>query len=101
MSVNVKLSIPNISCHHCTNTIKRETEDLPGVEVNGGLRTRVNPQAEEGCSALGPPEGVVGGMKRHERERIESVRDRARAADVIEVRVGIEDGYRERRKPGH
>ncbi len=32
MSVNVKLSIPNISCHHCTNTIKRETQDLPGVE---------------------------------------------------------------------
>lgn len=32
MSVNVKLSIPNISCHHCTNTILRETKDLPGVE---------------------------------------------------------------------
>jgi copper chaperone len=41
MSVNVKLSIPNISCHHCTNTIKRETEDLPGVEnVEADVETK-------------------------------------------------------------
>lgn len=32
MAVNVTLSIPNISCHHCTNTVMRETKDLPGVE---------------------------------------------------------------------
>ncbi len=31
MSYNVKLSIPNISCHHCVMTVKRETKDLPGV----------------------------------------------------------------------
>jgi copper chaperone CopZ len=31
MSYTVILSIPNISCHHCTNTVVRETKDLPGV----------------------------------------------------------------------
>jgi copper chaperone len=31
MSYTVTLSIPAISCHHCTNTIMRETKDLPGV----------------------------------------------------------------------
>jgi len=31
MSYTVTLSIPNISCHHCTNTVVRETKDLPGV----------------------------------------------------------------------
>lgn len=41
MSVNVKLSIPNISCHHCTNSIKRETQDLPGVEsVDADVETK-------------------------------------------------------------
>jgi copper chaperone CopZ len=32
MSVTVRLSIPNISCDHCTKTVVRETKDLPGVE---------------------------------------------------------------------
>ena len=31
MSYKVTLSIPDISCHHCTATISRETMDLPGV----------------------------------------------------------------------
>jgi copper chaperone len=31
MAQNVKLNIPNISCGHCVNTIKRETKDVPGV----------------------------------------------------------------------
>jgi copper chaperone CopZ len=31
MSYTVTLNIPNISCHHCTNTIVRETQELPGV----------------------------------------------------------------------
>ena len=31
MSYNVTLSIPNISCHHCVMTVKRETKDVPGV----------------------------------------------------------------------
>ena len=31
MSYNVTLNVPNISCHHCVMTIKRETKDLPGV----------------------------------------------------------------------
>ena len=31
MSQEFKLSIPNISCHHCTNTIQREAGELPGV----------------------------------------------------------------------
>lgn len=32
MSVTVKLTVPGISCHHCTNTIQRETQDIAGVE---------------------------------------------------------------------
>jgi copper chaperone len=41
MSVTVKLSIPNISCGHCTATVKRETKDLPGVEnVEADVETK-------------------------------------------------------------
>ncbi len=41
MSVTVKLSIPNISCHHCTMTVKRETMDLPGVQnVEADVETK-------------------------------------------------------------
>jgi copper chaperone len=31
MSYNVTLSVPAISCGHCVMTIKRETQDVPGV----------------------------------------------------------------------
>ncbi len=31
MAQTVKLSIPDISCHHCVMTIERETKGLPGV----------------------------------------------------------------------
>ena len=31
MAYNVTLNIPNISCHHCVMTIKRETKDIAGV----------------------------------------------------------------------
>ena len=27
------LFVPNISCHHCTNTIQNELGELPGVTV--------------------------------------------------------------------
>jgi copper chaperone len=41
MSITVKLSIPNISCHHCTMTIQRETGELAGVEsVQGDVATK-------------------------------------------------------------
>jgi copper chaperone len=41
MSYTVTLSIPAISCHHCTNTIERETKELPGViEVQADLGTK-------------------------------------------------------------
>ncbi len=41
MSTTVTLSIPAISCHHCTNTIARETKDLPGV-----IKVEGNPKAK-------------------------------------------------------
>ena len=41
MSQNITLNIPNISCHHCVMTIKRETEELPGV-----LRVEADPQGK-------------------------------------------------------
>lgn len=41
MSTTVTLSVPDISCHHCTSTIVRETKDLPGViEVEADLETK-------------------------------------------------------------
>jgi copper chaperone len=41
MSVTVKLSIPNISCGHCTKTVMRETKELPGVEnVEADVETK-------------------------------------------------------------
>lgn len=37
----ITLNIPNISCHHCVNTIKNELLDLPGVKmVTGDPQTR-------------------------------------------------------------
>ncbi|MGD2207447.1 MAG: heavy-metal-associated domain-containing protein [Anaerolineae bacterium] len=32
----ITLSIPNISCHHCVMTIKRESGFVDGVEFVGG-----------------------------------------------------------------
>jgi copper chaperone len=41
MAVTVQLSIPNISCQHCTKTVMRETQDLPGVEkVEADVETK-------------------------------------------------------------
>lgn len=37
----VTYKIPNISCHHCVNTISMELGDLPGVKsVQGDVDTR-------------------------------------------------------------
>jgi copper chaperone len=41
MSQTVTLNIPAISCHHCTNTITRETQELPGV-----ISVKGDPQAK-------------------------------------------------------
>lgn len=41
MSTVVTLSIPNISCHHCVNTIVRETQELAGVlKAEGSPKTK-------------------------------------------------------------
>jgi len=41
MSYTVTLNIPAISCHHCTNTIARETMELPGViNVEGSVQEK-------------------------------------------------------------
>ena len=41
MSYTVTLKVPNISCHHCTMTIERETKELPGVEkVEGNVENQ-------------------------------------------------------------
>jgi copper chaperone len=54
MSYNVKLSIPNISCHHCTNAIAMETRDLPGViKVEGDVATKTAVFTLENEAALG------------------------------------------------
>lgn len=53
MSVTVKLSVPNISCHHCTMTIARETRELPGVlKVEGDVASRTATFTLEDESAL-------------------------------------------------
>jgi copper chaperone CopZ len=53
MSTVVTLSIPAISCHHCTNTIVRETKDLPGViKVEGNPKAKTATFTVENESAL-------------------------------------------------
>lgn len=35
------LSVPNISCHHCVNTIQRELGQVPGVaEIKADVDTK-------------------------------------------------------------
>jgi copper chaperone len=54
MSYTVTLSIPAISCHHCTNTIVRETSDLPGVvKVEADVQTKTASYTVEDEPALG------------------------------------------------
>ncbi len=54
MSYTVKLSIPNISCHHCTMTVKRETKDLPGViNVDADVASKTAVFTLENEAALG------------------------------------------------
>ena len=53
MSQTVTLSIPNISCHHCTMTISRETKDLPGViKVEGSVEAKTATFTLENAAAL-------------------------------------------------
>jgi len=53
MSKTVTFNIPAISCHHCTNTIARETEELPGViEVKGDPQAKTATFVVENDAAL-------------------------------------------------
>ena len=53
MAYTVTLSIPNISCHHCTMTVQRETKDLPGVlGVNADVDTKTATYTLESEAAL-------------------------------------------------
>jgi copper chaperone CopZ len=53
MSYTVTLNIPNISCHHCTMTIARETKNLPGVlKVEGNVQARTATFTLENEAAL-------------------------------------------------
>jgi copper chaperone len=54
MSNTVTLSIPNISCHHCTGTIVRETKDLPGVvQVEASVESKTATFTLEDEASLG------------------------------------------------
>ena len=54
MTSTVTLSIPNISCHHCTGTIVRETKDLPGViKVEASVEAKTATFTLENEPALG------------------------------------------------
>lgn len=53
MSYTITLNIPNISCHHCTMTIARETKDLPGVlKVDGNVQAKTATFTLENEAAL-------------------------------------------------
>ena len=53
MSYTVTLNIPNISCHHCTMTIARETKRLPGVlKVEGNAQAKTATFTLEDQTAL-------------------------------------------------
>lgn len=53
MSYTITLNIPAISCHHCTNTIARETMELPGVvKVEGNVQEKTATFVLESPSAL-------------------------------------------------
>jgi copper chaperone len=54
MSTTVTLSIPNISCHHCTATVVRETKDLSGViKVEADVETKTATYTLENEASLG------------------------------------------------
>ncbi len=55
----VKYSVPNISCHHCVNTIQNEVAELAGIKsVKATVDTRAveivfdSPASEEKIKAL-------------------------------------------------
>ncbi len=53
MSYTVTLNVPDISCHHCTMTIARETKDLPGViKVEGDVAAKTATFTVENEAAL-------------------------------------------------
>ena len=60
MSYNVTLNIPNISCHHCTGTIVRETKDLAGViKVEASVEAKTATYTLEDEPALGGVKQVL------------------------------------------
>jgi copper chaperone len=53
MAYTVTLSVPDISCHHCTMSIQRETKDLPGViSVDADVATKTATYTLESEAAL-------------------------------------------------
>jgi len=53
MAYNVTLNIPAISCGHCVMTIKRETQDVPGVvSVDADQETKTATYVLESEAAL-------------------------------------------------
>ena len=70
-------------------TAATQLKDLPMKKIDGGLGTGIDLEAEERSAAFRTPEDVVSGMQGHQRQRVETIGDGARAADVIEVCVRI------------
>jgi hypothetical protein len=66
-----------------------QAQELAGNEINGGLGAGVDAVAEKGTTSRGAPEGVIGRVQRHQWKRVQRVRDGGRAANVIEVSMGI------------
>ena len=69
--------------------VRAELQLHPMHKINGRLGTRVNVKAEERSPSACAPQDMVVRMQHHQRQRVQRIRDRARPANVIEMRVCV------------
>src|SRR5215213_1757026 len=66
-----------------------QSQNLPLIEIDRGFGAGVDVKAEESATAPGTPQHMIVRMQRHQRQWIECIRNRAGAADMIEMGVRV------------
>jgi hypothetical protein len=66
-----------------------QAQDLPVGEIYRRFGAGVDAESIEWCPALGPPQDMVGGMQRNQRQGIERIGNCSGPTDVVKVGVCV------------
>src|SRR5512134_722188 len=66
-----------------------QTQNLSLIKIDRRFGTGIDVEAEDCASTSGPPQHVIVRVQGHQGQWIQRVGDRACAAEVVEVRMGV------------